>query len=139
MTKITRISERAAYTASRMRSPDHSLPFFDPAAIDRLRKVAGDQGSGFVAEMAQLFLEETTRCLDLLRVGGDRGDWTTVSRIAHSLKSSSATLGLMRVSRACMALELDTKSAASGPETESLVADVFAEFEQAAPILKSLS
>ncbi len=114
-------------------------PLFDPLAIEKLREVAGDQGKGFVAEMAQLFLDEATKSLDELRSGCDRDDWKRVTRIAHSLKSSSATLGLMRLSAACKALELDTRDATSSPRTATLAAAVFGEFEQAKATLSSLS
>jgi HPt (histidine-containing phosphotransfer) domain-containing protein len=113
-------------------------PLFDPIAIDKLRKVAGDQGSTFVAEMAQLFLDETSRVLAELQSGCERDDWKAVSRLAHSVKSSAATLGLMRLSAACKALELDTRNATSSPETENHVADVMDEFKQATPILQRL-
>lgn len=121
-----------------MPPPPAETPLFDPVAIDRLRKVAGDQGSTFVAEMAQLFLDETTRVLGELRSGCERDDWKAVSRLAHSVKSSAATLGLMRLSAACRALELDTRNATSSPETANHVADVLDEFKQATPILQRL-
>ena len=114
-------------------------PLVDPLAIERLRAVAGDQGAGFVAEMAQLFLDETTKSLDELKRDCERGDWKHVTRIAHSLKSSSATLGLMRLSAACKALELDTKGGASTPQSPELVTAVLDEFEQAKPTLLGLS
>ena len=114
-------------------------PLVDPLAIERLRAVAGDQGAGFVAEMAQLFLDEATKSLDELKRDGERGDWKHVTRIAHSLKSSSATLGLMRLSAACKALELDTKGGASTPQSPKLVTAVLDEFEQAKPTLLGLS
>ncbi len=118
--------------------PQAETPLFDPVAIDRLRKVAGEPGSSFVAEMAQLFLDETTKALAELQAGGERADWKRVSRLAHSVKSSAATLGLMRLSAACQALELDTRNATSGPETGNHVADVIEEFKQATPILQRL-
>ncbi len=122
-----------------MTGPKGEAPLFDPAAIETLRKVAGDQASSFVAEMAQLFFDETAKAVRELRSGSDHGNWRAVSRLAHSLKSSSATLGLMRLSRVSKALELDTQNGASSPETEGLVAEVGEEFKQAIPILKSLS
>jgi HPt (histidine-containing phosphotransfer) domain-containing protein len=122
-----------------MTSPSAETPLFDPVAIEKLRAVAGDQGPGFVAEMAQLFLDEAVKSLDELKRDSDRSDWKNVTRIAHSLKSSSATLGLMRLSAACKALELDTKGGAPSPQTTTLSAAVFEEFEEAKPTLKGLS
>ena len=122
-----------------MPSEGPSAPLLDPAAIETLRKVAGNQGDGFVAEMAQLFLEETTKSLRDLREGCDRGDWKVVARVAHSVKSSSATLGLMRLSEACRDLEFHTQGAGSTPGTVALAASVIEQFEHAVPTLKGLS
>ena len=122
-----------------MTSASGETPLFDPVAIEQLRAVAGDQGAGFVAEMAQLFLEEATKSLDELKRDCERGDWKHVTRIAHSLKSSSATLGLMRLSAACRALELDTKGGGSSPQTTTLSAAVFKEFEEGKSTLIRLS
>ena len=122
-----------------MTNQSAETPPFDPTAIEKLRAVAGDQGAGFVAEMAQLFLDEATKSLAELKKGCDQGDWKHVTRIAHSLKSSSATLGLMRLSAACRALELDTRGATSSPQTAELARAVFEQFEQTRPTLKSLS
>lgn len=116
-----------------------AIPLFDPVAIEKLRAVAGDQGTTFVAEMAQLFLQESANALEDLKRNRDQGEWKQVTRIAHSLKSSSATLGLMRLSAACRSLELDTKSGASSPETPRLVAALLDEFDRATPTLKGLS
>ncbi len=122
-----------------MPRPEPEPPLFDVGAIEKLRKVAGDQGSTFVTEMAQLFLLETRKSLAELRKGSDGSDWKQVTRLAHSLKSSAATLGMMRLSAACKALELDTKGATSSEETKALVTAVFAEFDKAIPILEALS
>ena len=122
-----------------MTSASAETPLFDPTAIEKLRAVAGDQGAGFVAEMAQLFLDEAAKSLDELRQDCERGDWKHVARIAHSLKSSSATLGVMRLSEACKALELDTKGGVSTPRTAALAAAVFEGFEEAKPTLSGLS
>jgi len=92
-----------------------------------------------VVEMAQLFLDEAAKSLDDLKRNRDLGDWRQVSRIAHSLKSSSATLGLMRLSAACKALELDTKGGLSTPQTRTLATILLDEFEKARPTLKGLS
>ena len=122
-----------------MPRPEPEPPLFDEGAIEKLRKVAGDQGATFVTEMAQLFLLETRKSLAELRKGCDASDWKQVTRLAHSLKSSAATLGMMRLSAACKALELDTKGATSSDGTAALVAAVFAEFDKAVPILEGLS
>jgi len=114
-------------------------PLFDPRAIEKLRAVAGDQGDSFVKEMAQLFLDETAKSLAELMKVRDQGEWRLVSRTAHSLKSSAATLGFLRLSDACRALELDTKGEVETPRSRALIDSVLGEFEAVRPTLKSLS
>jgi HPt (histidine-containing phosphotransfer) domain-containing protein len=113
-------------------------PLFDPGAIEQLRKVAGDEASIFIAEVAQLFLQETRKSLVELQRAAAAGDRDGAARIAHSLKSSAATLGLMRLSEACQQLETDAKGATSSDDS-ALVAAVFARFEETVPILRGLS
>lgn len=114
-------------------------PLFDSSAIERLRKVAGDDDTTFVAEIAAVFVEEAAQSIDGLERGCEAGDWQTVSRLAHSVKSSAATLGLMRLSEACRALEFDTQKATASEGAPVLVARVRDQFEQALPTLKGLS
>jgi HPt (histidine-containing phosphotransfer) domain-containing protein len=122
-----------------MTSSEAEPALFDRAAIEQLRHLAGDQGGTFVSEMAQLFRDETRKSLAELRKSCEAGDWKQVARLAHSVKSSAATLGLMRLSAACRALELHTHDHAPGDRTVDLVATVFNQFEQAVPILEGLS
>ena len=114
-------------------------PRFDQSAIEKLRQVAGDQGTAFVAEMAQLVLDETIKSTSEIAKARDQGDWKAVTRIAHSLKSSAATLGFMRLSAACRALEVGTKSSTSAKDLGVLAAAVLDEFEQVRPILKGMA
>lgn len=122
-----------------MTTESAETPLFDPGAIEKLRAVAGDEGTSFVAELARLFLDEGAKSLDDLKKAGDQGEWKQVTRIAHSLKSSSATLGLMRLSAACRALEEDTRAGASSARTRALSTALLDEFERARPALEALS
>lgn len=114
------------------------IPLFDQSAIERLRTVAGDQGPGFIEEMAQLFLDETAPALAEIRTAADLRNWKEVSRSAHSLKSSAATLGAMRLAAVCKALEVDTKEGFASEATHGLLAALFTQFDQAAPRIKGL-
>jgi HPt (histidine-containing phosphotransfer) domain-containing protein len=122
-----------------MSSENPESPLFDPAAIEKLRAVAGDQGDSFVKEMAQLFLEETAKAMAEITRARDQGDWRLVSRTAHSIKSSAATLGFMRLSAACKALEFDTKAEKETPRTRGLIDSALGLFETAGPTLKTLA
>jgi HPt (histidine-containing phosphotransfer) domain-containing protein len=119
-------------------SESTDLPF-DLTAIEKLRKVAGDQAPGFVAEMATLFLEEAAKQVAELRRAHDVKDWKIVSRTAHSLKSSAATLGLMQLSSTCRELEMRAKGGEPAADTEALVARAAAQYAASVPVLKSLA
>jgi len=122
-----------------MPKPEAETPLLDESAIEKLRKVAGEQGESFVREMAQLFLDESRKSVAALREASAAGDWKQVSRLTHSLKSSAATLGLMRLSAACSALEMDTRGSAHTPKTPALAKVLFDEFDQAIPVLEKLA
>jgi HPt (histidine-containing phosphotransfer) domain-containing protein len=63
----------------------------DSAALRRLRCAGGDD---LIQKMALLFLQNTPDRLSVLRAGAEIGDWASVERAAHSLKSSASYLGL---------------------------------------------
>ena len=62
----------------------------------------------------------------------------SVARVSHSLKSSAATLGLMRLAAACRALEMEIRNTTGSEETPTLTAAVFDRFEESVPILRRL-
>lgn len=113
-------------------------PVFDPNAIEKLRRVGGDEASIFIAEVAQLFLEETRKSLVELLRAAEGGDRERAGRIAHSLKSSAATLGMMRLSAACESLEAAAKAEGAHDSTVEAAAAVRDEFDHTVPILRSL-
>jgi HPt (histidine-containing phosphotransfer) domain-containing protein len=72
------------------------LPAVDPAALDRLRRFGGRT---LLARMIDLFLIAVPERLDAAARAGATGDAEGVERALHSLKSSSAQLGAMRMQR----------------------------------------
>lgn len=114
-------------------------PDFDPSAIERIRKVAGDQASAFVAEMIQLFFDETARQMGDIKRGCAEGDWKLVNRTAHSMKSSAATLGLMQFAETCRALENSTRGGVASAETRTLAAQAESRHGAALEVLKTVS
>ena len=121
-----------------MSTQANTPPVFDPSAIEKLRKVGGDEASIFIAEVAQLFLEETRKSLVELQGAAERGDRERAARIGHSLKSSAATLGLMRFSAACENLETTARGEGANDSTAEAAGAVRDEFEHTTPILRNL-
>jgi HPt (histidine-containing phosphotransfer) domain-containing protein len=106
----------------------------DQSVLDDLEKSVGDDRS-FLRELVETFLDDTPRQIAALRAGIADGDVETTNRAAHTLKSTSATLGALGLS--AMARELQTMTAPDStdssdlaePEIAALVDVIAAEYE----------
>jgi CheY-like chemotaxis protein/HPt (histidine-containing phosphotransfer) domain-containing protein len=78
----------------------------DPAALQRLRELHQVGQPDVAGRVMQMYLDETPRLLLALREGIAQGDPARLQRIAHSLKSSSAAVGALDLSRYCKDMEL---------------------------------
>ncbi|MEP6991064.1 MAG: Hpt domain-containing protein [bacterium] len=75
---------------------DDELPATDDASLDRLRRFGGGK---LLTEMITLFLASVPERLGAARNGLASGDVAAIEMALHSLKSSSAQLGAMRMQR----------------------------------------
>jgi HPt (histidine-containing phosphotransfer) domain-containing protein len=79
-------------------------PILDQAVIDELRdSVGGDQE--FIADLVATYLAEGPDHLAAVAAGVAAGDASAVIRPAHTLKSSSASLGALRLSQIAREIE----------------------------------
>ncbi len=77
----------------------------DRGALQRLFEL-DPQGKGKLIErVVQAFVTSTERMVPQLRSAGQTGDSRAVKLVAHTLKSSSASLGATELSRLCADLE----------------------------------
>jgi two-component system, sensor histidine kinase and response regulator len=74
------------------------LPATDRDALTRLERFGGIR---LLDEMIALFLENARARLTAAAVGLDEGDFSAIENAMHSLKSSSAQLGALGLSRLC--------------------------------------
>ena len=112
-------------------------PTFDPQALTEL----GDLGAGdpeFAAETVALYLEVTPGALVEARAALERGDWKTVHRTFHSLKTSCAMVGGRRLAAICRDAELATIDGDLSRGAEQLDA-VAAEFGRLQEALRALT
>ncbi len=79
-------------------------PILDEQVLDELRaSVGGDDA--FVADLAATYVEEGSRQVAEVEAAGAAGDTEAIVRPAHSLKSSSASLGAARMARISRQIE----------------------------------
>lgn len=77
----------------------------DPVALARLRELDPQGKAKLFERVVQAFNTSTTRMLPQLIAAGQAGDLNGVRHVAHTLKSSSASLGATLLSKLCADLE----------------------------------
>ena len=90
-----------------MKEPD--IPVLDAAVLEELAaSVGGDRG--FVVELIRTYLDDTEGQLAQIEAAVAAADASALIRPAHTLKSSSATLGAKRLAERARALEITGRS-----------------------------
>jgi two-component system, sensor histidine kinase and response regulator len=99
----------------------------DPLALDQLRPFKGHDGGSLLGNLIQVYLDQLPGRVEGLMKAHQEGDAHSVFKIAHTLKSTSASLGAYQLQSLCQCLEdagrnedlLGTKSLLPKFETES--------------------
>ena len=95
----------------------------DQAIYNDLKEV---MGADFIVELIDTFNIETEGLITQLRKALDAGDAAAFGRLAHSIKSSSASLGALAFSQQARQLEMMGKSGSldgAEPLVEQFTAD----------------
>lgn len=101
----------------------HEEPVLQSNALDAIVEMIGVDDPEVVLDLIDTFLADSQRQIDEMHRSMAAGDIKTLHRAAHSMKSSSATFGAMRLSRLCQQLEQTAKDGcASGTCPEQIVA-----------------
>jgi HPt (histidine-containing phosphotransfer) domain-containing protein len=82
-------------------------PLIDEATIDELRSTLGDD---FLPELINTYLQETPLLIQDLQQALKDGNAPAFTRAAHSIKSSSASLGALGFSAQAKELEMTGKA-----------------------------
>ncbi|MGQ9832828.1 MAG: Hpt domain-containing protein [Candidatus Villigracilaceae bacterium] len=115
------------------------MAVIDWSALDTYREVMGEDANKFIADIIKTYLTNSQTLLANLEETFRAGDVTTFHRTAHTLKSSSATVGATSVSELAAALEKATETEFP-PNTETLLLDLKRACQQAnAELEQSLS
>lgn len=101
-------------------------PILDPGGIERLLEITGGDAA-FVDELIDTYLQDAAVQLDLLRDAAMAGNVGALVRPAHSLKSSSDSVGAVTLTSLCRELEAQARGgAASDPgERVAAIAEAF--------------
>ena len=99
--------------------PDQLDEVLDQATLESLMdRVGGD--AEFMAELIDTYVADAPQQLEALNASLAIGDVDGLVRPAHTLKSSSASLGALRLTERCRQLELTAKAGSLDGATESI-------------------
>jgi len=79
-------------------------PVLDEAVVEELRTSVGDD-EAFIIDLVETYVTEGATNLDDILAAAAAGDPVALVRPAHTLKSSSASLGAMRLSAIARGIE----------------------------------
>ena len=102
------------------------LATLDAAALARLRELDPDGRHGVLTRVLAAVETSLARMLVQLRAELDVGDPDVVAGVAHTLKSSSASVGALALAASCATVERRLRSGAPGElhaDVERLVTD----------------
>jgi HPt (histidine-containing phosphotransfer) domain-containing protein len=80
-------------------------PVLDAACMAELRALDPDGKAQLVKRVLVTYQASLAKLVDQLRVARGEGAWDQVSRVAHTLKSSSASIGALALSGLCADIE----------------------------------
>jgi HPt (histidine-containing phosphotransfer) domain-containing protein len=110
----------------------------DAGAIARLRELDPDNRNRLLEKVLRAFVGSAERLLAQLRAPGAAHDLKVVRHVAHTLKSSSASIGAMRLSQMCGAVELLVRNDVTADldsQVDALEAEVRAVLQALQPML----
>ncbi|NHC35623.1 response regulator [Scytonema millei] len=109
--------------------PPLSSPVIDPKALQALKEMAGEGGAATIAVVVDAYLEDTPKLIQTIQTAIASVNATELQRAAHTLKSSSATLGAMHFSQLSKQLEIiGRNSTIEFPKSREIVSELEAEY-----------
>ncbi len=114
VTKPIRVEELVQALIRVVGGTGESLPLssapIDAKVLQSFRDMVGENGSSIVAEMIDCYLEDAPELLSAISQAVAQGDAIGLRRAAHTLKSSSTTLGATILSQLCKELEVTSRT-----------------------------
>jgi HPt (histidine-containing phosphotransfer) domain-containing protein len=100
--------------------PADAVCLLDADALARLHELDPDGRHGVVERVMRAFETSLTRQMAQLVEARDRGDTAAIGQLAHTLKSSSGSVGALALSALCA----DVERAVRAGQTEGLASQV---------------
>jgi HPt (histidine-containing phosphotransfer) domain-containing protein len=102
-------------------------PVLDQSVLDELRESVGDDDA-FIADLVATYIGEGRDHLAAMEAAAAAGDAAAIVRPAHTLKSSSAALGALRLAAIAREIEMAGRAGAAA-DLPARVADARAAWD----------
>lgn len=106
------------------------LPALDPASVQRLRELDPGGAHGLLERVLGTFVESLVRHVDELRAARAGADRVGMRHVAHTLKSSSASVGALELSRWCADVERGLRDRPDDPPDAAALEAMAAEMQR---------
>jgi len=117
-------------------APEDSVTI-DMKTLESMRPLQRPGQEDVVSRVLGLYLSTAPDMMKELLQAAEKGETVEVNRVAHSLKSSSAMVGALRLSELCKRLEARARQATAGEGMEGL-REIEAEYGRVVAALESL-
>jgi HPt (histidine-containing phosphotransfer) domain-containing protein len=107
------------------------LPVLDERVLAEVLESTGDD-IGFVRELVDTYLADSPAQLEAMTAAIEADDAAALVRPSHTLKSSSATVGAMRLSAVARELEMAGRAGTLEPSARATLDVALAEWKAAA-------
>ncbi len=120
--QLARVLEKALSASLHNSSPPStSPPEVSTDALQHLMELTGSNDPGILSELLQMYLEDAPLQLASMKQALQQNDIETLERAAHTLKSSSHTMGAVAFAEQCAELEQAAEMHAPEEHLASLV------------------
>ena len=100
--------------------PDAWHAVLDAACLQRLRDLDPSGQAGLVARVIRTYVQSLAKLIDQLTLARSTDDRTAMRHVAHTLKSSSASVGALVLAELCSDVERRLREGDASPPTEQL-------------------
>jgi CheY-like chemotaxis protein len=119
------LSQKAAAPAPKVEKAQAVAPkpidqILDKAALDGIRSLQMEGAPDVLESVINLYLDDAPKLMERLKHAVAANDAPEIERAAHTLKSSSASLGALKVSELCKKLEMSARQHAAAESTQIL-------------------
>lgn len=109
----------------------------DRTALEKIRSIKKENGSELLAMVIRLYLADSPKYIESMRKALNERDETGMRSAAHTLRSSSANIGALRLSELCKILE-KADLACSFESAESALLEMETEYDAVREFLLNL-